>query len=255
MSRCDSHLPRAEVVRRVTTVIWDFDGTLADTLGRNLAITRRIVERIAADLAGRLPALADRESYGRAVHAAENWRELYVREFGIPIERTPEAAALWTEFHEDDNDMPELFSGVSEVVRHLSDRRQGIVSQNGHDNIRRALAPAGLLERFEVIVADEDLPFDRQKPAPDGLLRCAEELHAQPSHPAAETVLYVGDHPVDIECTQRAAARLADLGHPWRVLSVGVEYGANEPRGWRSEPDFRAQRPEDILRVIEDLEG
>lgn len=240
---------------RVTTVIWDFDGTLADTLGLNLAITRRIVERLAAGLAGRLPALADRENYGRAVQSAENWRQLYVDEFGIPLERTEEAAALWTEFHDEDTDTPTLFDGVSDVVHAFCDRRQGIVSQNGHDNIRRALAPAGLLDRFEVIVADEDLPFHRQKPEPDGLLSCAERLHAEPAHGPAETVLYVGDHPVDIECTRRAAAQLADRGHPWRVLSVGVEYGTREPRSWRSEPDFRASRPQDILTLVEELEG
>jgi len=238
----------------VTTVIWDFDGTLADTLGRNLAITRRIVERLVAGLAQRLPALVDRDSYGRAVHSAENWRQLYAREFGIPLERTDEAAALWTEFHDEDSDTPALFEGVSDVVHRLSDRRQGIVSQNGHDNIRRALRPAGLLDRFEVIVADEDLPFERQKPEPDGLLHCANELHSQPSHGPAETVLYVGDHPVDIECTRRAALRLAGQGHPWRVLSVGVEYGASEPRPWHTEPDFRAARPEDVLTLVEELE-
>lgn len=241
------------ITGKVTTVIWDFDGTLADTLGRNLDITRRIVERLVAGLAERLPALADRKRYGRAVHSAENWRQLYVREFGIPLERTEEAASLWTEFHDEDSDTPALFEGVSEVVNGLSDRRQGIVSQNGHDNIRRALGPAGLLDRFDVIVADEDLPFERQKPEPDGLLHCAEQLHAEPAHGRAETVLYVGDHPVDIECTRRAAARLAVQGHPWRVLSVGVEYGAAEPRTWRSEPDFRARRPQDILTLVEEL--
>ena len=73
--------------RRVTAVIWDFDGTLADTLVRNLEITRQIVERLLGASAQRFPALADRTSYGHAIHAAANWRQLYVEQFGIPLER------------------------------------------------------------------------------------------------------------------------------------------------------------------------
>lgn len=240
--------------QRVTTVIWDFDGTLADTLGRNLEITRRIVDRLVRGLADRLPALADRRSYCRAVHSAPNWRQLYASEFGIPLERTDEAAALWAEFHDQHVDTPPLFEGIRDVVHQLASRRQGIVSQNGHDNIRRALKPADLLDDFSVIVADEDLPFERQKPAPDGLLQCAERLHPRGSQPA-HTVLYVGDHPVDIECTRRAGELLAGRGNPWRVLSVGVEYGAHEPRSWQQEPDFRARRPEDVLAFVEELDG
>ena len=77
---------------RVIAVIWDFDGTLADTLERNLVITRRIVERLLGGSAMRFRALRSRDHYAQAVHSAASWRELYVREFGVPLERTEDAA-------------------------------------------------------------------------------------------------------------------------------------------------------------------
>ncbi len=245
--------------RRVTAVIWDFDGTLADTLVRNLEITRQIVERLLGGSARRFPALADRLQYGRAIHAAANWRQLYVQHFGIPIERTEAAAALWTEFHDNDREIAPLFSGVREAVGGLDGRRQGIVSQNGHDNIRRALEPAGLLDRFAAIVADEDLPFHRQKPEPDGLLHCVEALHAEGTDAgrteSADTILYVGDHPVDVECVRRASLHLSAAGNTWRALSVGVEYGTSGQRRWGTEPDFVARQPADVLQIVEELES
>jgi N-acetyl-D-muramate 6-phosphate phosphatase len=239
---------------RVTTVIWDFDGTLADTLALNLAITRRIVERLVELPGETMPALCSPERYHAALHGADNWRDLYVRELGIPADRTEEAAALWTEFHHQHSAAARLFAGVREVVEGLGGRRQGIVSQNSRANILRALAPTGLVSMFTVIVADDDLPFHRQKPEPDGLLECASRLHVDPQAPA-ETVLYIGDHPVDIECVRRATLELERRDRPWRVISVGVEYGVSVERRWRSTPDFIASRPEDILTLVADLEG
>jgi len=236
----------------VTAVIWDFDGTLADTLERNLAITRRIVERLLGGSARRFAALHDRDSYGLAVHRAASWRELYAQEFDFPLARAGEAAPLWSEFHREETVVPPLFDGVEEVIRELGGRPQGIVSQNGRRNIEEALSPAGLLAHFQAIVADEDLPFDRQKPEPDGLLRCAETLH--PDGGSAGTVLYVGDHPVDVECVRRAGERLRARGAGWRLLSVGVEYGLAGERRWATPPDRLARRPADVLEIVRELE-
>ncbi len=239
---------------RVTAVIWDFDGTLADTLEHNLDITRRIVERLLGGSASRFPALRSRSSYGRALHNAASWREIYHREFDIPEERLAEAAPLWSEFHREETAVPPLFSGVAEVVRELGGTRQGIVSQNGRRNIEDALAPAGLLEHFETIVADEDLPFDRQKPEPDGLLHCAAALGADTANGGDGIVLYVGDHGVDVECVRRASDRLERSGARWRVFSVGVEYGL-AGREWAFEPDRRAHDPADVLAIARELDA
>lgn len=243
---------------KVTAVIWDFDGTLADTLQRNLEITRKILERLLGGSAERFPALRDRDTYARAIHSVSSWRELYVHQLGVSPERTEDAAPLWTELHEGDSDVPSLFDGVRQAVNGLDGMPQGIVSQNSRDNIERALDRAGLLTRFGVIVADEDLPFHRQKPEPDGLLQCAEALFAA-DEPTAEaepagTILYVGDHPVDIECVRRASEELLRRRHDWRLLSVGVQYGAASERQWASRPDFVAREPADVLTIVERLE-
>ncbi len=238
----------------MTTIVWDFDGTLADTLTRNLEITREIVLRLTGRPGERIPALRDVESYGAAVHSAANWRELYVEEFELPYERTIEAAGLWTELHGDDREPPELFPGVREVVAALG-RHQGIVSQNGRSNIVRALEASALRDPFEVIVADEDLPFHRQKPAPDGLLQCAEALHRHADRVDLDVVLYVGDHPVDVECVRRAARAVEQRELGWQVYSVGAEYGDAVPHRWVDAPDFTARQPADLLDIVREIES
>ncbi len=230
-------------------MVWDFDGTLADTRSRNLEITRQIFETLTDRCWTSVPALADVEVYGDAVHRSANWRRLYVEHFDLPIESTHEAADLWTELHRGDRIPPPLFDGIPAVLEALGTIRQGIVSQNGRENIERALEASGVLGHFEHIVADEDLPFEHQKPEPHGLLDCAASLGDEPSG----TVVYIGDHPVDVECVRRARAWLGRRGTPWQVVSIGAEYGDAAPHRWRHAPDHVAETPQAILEIVRRL--
>lgn len=227
-------------------LIWDFDGTLVDTRRRNLSVTREIVERVAGREAAEFPALATVERYERLNRRVANWRELYREAFGFDEEEIDRAGELWAE-HQLRSPVPTpLFEGVAEAVAGVPDVPQGVVSLNARENIEKVLDGEGLRDRFRTIVGYEEVPLRRQKPAPDGLLRCLETLGAT----GTGSVLYVGDHLTDVRCAAAANRRLREDGSSIRVVAVAAGYGpTSEPAGWSPAPDHVARRPVDVTEL------
>ncbi len=231
----------------LTAVIWDYDGTLVDTLQKNFRVARRIVSRVSGAPPERFCALRSAEAYERALRRAANWRELYRSEFGFSDDETDAAGALWTGYQEDDDTPTTLFDGITEVLASLDGVPQGIVSQNASRTIATVLEREAVAHYFRVIVGYEEVHLRRQKPAPDGLLKCVAELTAA----APGWVLYIGDHETDVRCALHANRELEASGRAVRVKSVGVRFAAPDRADrWPLLPDYTARRPRDILRII-----
>ena len=76
-------------------ILWDYDGTLADTMVKNLAVTRAVFQRLDPALLNPPPeALSSLEAYRAANYRWKNWRELYAHACGVPF-----ACAGWS--HDD----------------------------------------------------------------------------------------------------------------------------------------------------------
>ena len=129
----------------------------------------------------------------------------------------------------------------------LRDLPHGIVSMNSKGNIERSLGNASLLDRFESVIGYEEVSEARQKPAPDGLLMCIDQLTGMaPGH-----VAYVGDHQIDIECARNANEALTADDYDIHVFSIGAAYGIGTESGaWPEEPDYTAQCPDDIASIV-----
>lgn len=231
----------------VRAILWDFDNTLVDTRARNRSVTRRILEDVTGREADEFPALRSLEAYDAALHRTQNWQELYREVFGLAREEIELAGSLWTEYQLADSTPTPIFEGVPEVVRALRPLPQAIVSLNTRGNIRETLRQEGLHDVFEPIIGCEEVEYDRQKPAPDGVLLCVERLAAR----AAGRILYVGDHPIDAECAANANAALSRRRAPLEIVAVAAAYGSlSGGEGWPVEPDHRVARPLDILRMV-----
>jgi len=233
--------------RPVTAILWDYDGTLADTRAKNMGITRRIVTHFTGADPDTIQALTTLTEYTRALHRNHNWRQFYTLELGLTEEDTNEASRLWTEYQLADNTATPIYDGIDRAIEELSGIPHGIVSMNSKANIRRALEGKGLLDRFEFVVGYEEVSMARQKPAPDGLLMCLDHITGMaPGH-----VAYVGDHQIDIECVRLANEALAAKGHDIKVFAIGAAYGIGAELGaWPDDPDYTIERPEDIIDVI-----
>mgnify|MGYP001029920414 CR=1 FL=1 len=128
-----------------TAILWDYDGTLANTPVKNIAVTRAVLGRLDPALLDPLPeALSSLAAYQAANYRWRNWRELYQHALRVPADRLDEAGALWGPCQLADRTLPPLFGGLLEVLPRLAALApMGICSQNDSGNIRAALAAHG----------------------------------------------------------------------------------------------------------------
>ena len=228
-------------------VIWDYDGTLVDTEMKNLNVTKAILKEILRIPDVKYSALDSIEDYEHANTKSSNWRNLYRNELGLNEEQIDEAGKLWTRFQLLDNTEIRFFEGISPVVKELSKYSQGIVSQNSSENIRINLERAGLAKYFHQIIGYEEVGLTEQKPNPEGLLKCISKLTNQKN---TGSVVYIGDHITDIECAQNANKKVN------RNLVTSILLKNNKKNfngGWDYKPDYTADHPEDIPRIIEKI--
>lgn len=202
-------------------ILWDYDGTIANTPVKNLAVTKAVLERLDPSLLDPMPeALTSLAAYQKANYRWNNWRELYVHAYGVPADRLDEAGRLWGPCQLADDTLPPLFPGLPEALARLGKVPMGICSQNDPDNIRAALAAHGVGGRFAAVVGHADVPFDCQKPHPAAFLTCLDRLGLREGRFA-----YIGDHAADAAFGRNAQAALEDLGRKASVFCVLAAWG------------------------------
>jgi HAD superfamily hydrolase (TIGR01549 family) len=233
-----------------TAFLWDFDGTLADTRQRNYNVVRRLIAENTGKELDRIPALASPGTYDEVNRRYFNWRELYAREFGFDDDETDRLGRLWSAYQLKDDTPAVIFEGIAEVLLALGEVEHGIVSQNAREQITRTLAAAGLAEHFRVIVGYDEVDIKRQKPEPDGVLVCLEQLTALTSGRA----IYIGDHETDVRCARNARQALAARGATVEVISVAACFdGHAGPGSWRHQPDYVAWSPHQVVDIARTL--
>ncbi len=226
-------------------IIWDYDGTLVDTRIKNLNVTKAIM----SDLTRRVnfSALDSIKNYDKANIASPNWRELYRKEFGLNEEQIDAAGRLWTKYQLADRTEVDLLDGISDTVTALQKYSQGIVSQNSSENIRNNLKRFHLDNYFGTIVGYEEVGLTKQKPDPEGLLKCVSELTGGNDE---GSILYIGDHRTDMECAYNANEAMGRK----RVISILLDTANRiDLNGWERKPDHRVDHPGVIIDIIDNL--
>lgn len=233
-------------------VLWDFDGTLADTRARNMSVNRRIVAEITGRSSADFPVTSSQTAYDAAQRAAANWREFYRVHCGLDEAAIDRAGSRWSSCQLEDVTPVPLFAGVAEALAGIDGVPQAIVSQNDRGTIETILADHGLADRFGCIIGYAEVGMARQKPAPDGLLAAISWL----TPAASGCVLYVGDHPTDIRCAEAANRELAGRGSSLRVISVTALWGDGAiAHDWDVSPDAVAHAPAEVAELAASLTG
>jgi N-acetyl-D-muramate 6-phosphate phosphatase len=229
---------------KISSVIWDYDGTLADTRQKNLNVTKAILTKIIGDFDIENSVLNSISNYEQANTRSANWRDLYKKEFGLNERQIDAAGKMWTKVQSMDDTDVQLFPGIDYTVQKLSEYPQGIVSQNSSGIIKSNLERYRLKKYFGHIIGYEEVELKKQKPDPDGLLTCISRLSDLTNN---HSVVYIGDHITDIECAHNA--------NEWSgrntVISILLNNnGQNEIKDWKFRPDYVAGRPQDIPEII-----
>jgi phosphoglycolate phosphatase len=182
-------------------VLFDLDGTLADTLADLANATNSALTQLGCPTH---PIEAYRQFVG------DGARQLCVR--ALPAERqnlVDEAVRLMREhYHEHCYDMTRLYPGIPEVVAALAKRgyRMAVLSNKPDDFTKRMVAHYFHPSPFHIVRGQ--LPNVPLKPDPTAALQIAEELEVPPAH-----WLYLGDTNTDMR-TARAAG-MTPVGVLW----------------------------------------
>ncbi|CAM5686459.1 HAD family hydrolase [Streptomyces aurantiogriseus] len=185
-------------------VIFDMDGTLADTPGAIVSITLKVL----AELGREADEDAVRATVGKPLD--RNFSQL----LGLPADHAEvqnAMAAYRRGFAEHLAEQRErmLYAGVPKGLVKLreSGHTLAIATSKTYDAAVNVLRTTGILDEFTVVAGHDSV--DRGKPAPDMALYVAQELGI----PAADCVV-IGDATGDIEMAGAAG-----------MTSIGVSYG------------------------------
>jgi len=210
---------------RFDAVVFDLDGTLANTFPTVL----RIFNRLMLDRTGREWKLAELAPY-----------------FGPPetvmIQRIfPEAElheAIIADFfrlsREDGHEI-EPFAGIRELVHGLrqSGVKLGVYSGANTESARHRIGHAGLLEYFDEVIGGDRV--SNYKPHPEGLLKLIEQFDVDPGRTA-----YIGDMVADVE-----------VGRGAGVTTVAVTWGAGRREALSSaNPDHLVEEPRMLHSIL-----
>lgn len=210
---------------RWNAVLFDLDGTLADTVPLILACWRHTMTvHRGAPLPDELwlrhvgrPLRESMREFGRDAAEADALRETYI--------------AFQREAHDR---MVRPFEGIAEVVSLLREDRVpvGVVTSKTREMALRTLAACGFGGAFGAVITADEVTLG--KPHPEPVHRALAELAVA----AGSGVLFVGDSPHDLVAGRAAGVRTA-----------AVTWGAAD------EAALAAEAPDYLVRSVTELRG
>jgi phosphoglycolate phosphatase len=206
----------------VKVIIFDFDGTIADTLDALVTITNRLAAEFGYKQVTQEELAVLRNLTSRQI----------IKQSGVSILKLPFLVKrVKTELK---NQVQELIPipGIKEALIDLKKQghRLGIVTSNSKENVIAFFAKNGLADLFDFIYSGVTI-FGKSTII-NNLLR---EQHLK-----AEDIIYVGDETRDIE-----AARKAHI----QVIAVAWGFNSQEVLA-KQNPDFLIYQPSELLEVV-----
>ena len=201
-------------------VIFDFDGTLADTFSLSVDIFYRLKPQ---------PVLLPKKEVDRlrGMAMAEVVRELNIKWWEMPILLFRGKRMMAKRIHE-----AEMILGMDEVVKELHKKGYSlhVLSSNTPHNIRRLLTEHNLLQYFSTIQGNAKL---------HGKAKTLRK-HREKRGGSAESVTYIGDEVRDVRAAQAAGVQM-----------IAVSWGYNNLHALNeSAPDHLVMEPDKILAIL-----
>ncbi|MBR1882882.1 MAG: HAD family hydrolase [Muribaculaceae bacterium] len=210
------------------TIIFDFDGTLADTQSSILATVSATLQEL------NLP-VPDGEAINQLIGLP--LRDTFVKAAGVEDEKLIDRCVLlYRELFDDIAAKTVcLFPQVKETI--LTLRQWGIMvavaSSRGRDSLQSFLRMFGLQEHVSAVLGEQDVRH--KKPAPDMVLHILEQTASLP-----QESLVVGDTTYDILMGQRAFCR-----------TCAVTYGNHSRAQLKQQnPDFMIDDFSELLLIV-----
>ena len=208
-------------------ILFDFDGTLANTNGLVLGSWKHAF---------------------RVLRGIEQCDEFIKKTFGEPLgvsmqkffPEVPvdEAIDIYRSHQKDIfEEAIEPFPGMVELIKELKSRgyKVAVTTSRMYNSTMVGLRKFGLDEVLDVIVTAEDTT--KHKPDPEPALITLEKLGAKP-----EEALLIGDSMFDIKCAHNAGIKAVLVG--W------AEAVSEEDLNGPDRPEYFMEKPEDLFDII-----
>ncbi len=209
-------------------VIFDFDGTLANSISLAIRLYNDHAEQFKA-----LPLSEDELPELRRIVREHGYAKA-VKSKGVRLSRLP--AMVYTIGREMRQHMSEVkpYDGIVEVLQELKARgyRLGVLTSN-QEHLVREFLETHQYPLFDFIVSEKTL-FGKDKALRKIMKKFALDTRG---------VVYVGDEPRDV-----VACRKAD------IAVIGVSWGLAGVEGFgRAEPDILIHEPAQLVEAVEGL--
>lgn len=205
-------------------IIFDFDGTLADTIDVLLSITNRLSVEFGFKS-------ATKEELAQLINLT-SWQILMysgISIFKLPLLIRKLKAELRSEIPN-----IQLFPGIKEVLLELKNSgfQLGIITSNSRENVLVSMKKNGLQDTFDFIYSGTT--FGKHKVINRWLKK---------QNINREQVVYVGDEIRDIDAAKKTRIK---------VIAVGWGFNSQETLAAHN-PDFLIEKPQELIEVIHNL--
>ena len=208
----------------IKLIIFDFDGTLADT--------RKLIVSCKQDTMRHFGLkVMDEEACASTIglSAGDGFRQTYPE---LNDEMIDNCVKEYRRLFEERKLItpPDVFPGVTETLKILKDRQFicTIASSRNSQSLKGFLSSMGLCEYFTYILGGDDT--ERLKPNPDPVLKTLEDLEIP-----AEKTLVVGDMPFDVLMGKNAGTYACGVtyGNSDRseLIKAGADYVLDDIKG------------------------
>ena len=211
--------------RKISLIVYDFDGTLVDTLFD-------IADAVNLSLSELGLRTLSRETICKYVgKGVERLMDQSIK--GTGCADLLLAVELFRKFYSENLiNHTRFYPFGREILDHFRDKKQAICSNKPEDFVRRILVSLESQDLFDAILGGDSLKS--KKPDPEGLLYLLDRFQCPP-----EQAVLIGDSPVDIETGKRAG-----------VYTCVVSFGFGDPKEIAlTEPDCSI----DHLSELKDL--
>jgi len=208
-------------------VLFDYDGTLNDSLEANFYAFQGVAEEF------NLPSITLQQFLD---WYTPNWYVVYEK-MGVPVNSWKKADEIWLRHY--DQRKSRLFPDSVQTLKQLKliGCKVGLVTGGTKNRVEKELKMRRIHDLFDVIIYGSDVMEEKLKPSPTQIKMALKHLQEKPRE-----TLYVGDTPIDVLAGKKAG-----------VITVATTRGfSSTKRLRRAKPDFIIHNLRELLKIIKE---
>ena len=209
------------------TIIFDLDGTLANTLPDVRNNINRALEEMGQSV------LSEEQTRSAIGPGSEQFLDAVLPE-SDNLKKQEFLSRFRNHYWNHCLDLTRLFPGMDAVIQSLSDYHLAVATNKPRKTSEKILDGLGVRNAFDTIVGPEDVRH--VKPHPEMIINIITRLDGTPSQ-----TLFIGDTDKDMLAGRGAGVALC-----------GAEYGYGDKDALKKQnPDYMIREPKDLLEIIQ----